>query len=283
MPYFTFHFFIGLFLIYKINGQTSRSDRDVQCIKENSYWESIVDFKNSIPDPNRCLKISDDCCHIRIEYQYGPIPFDNSYCFSMTGKPSDWIKKFSNFYKDELMWYANYTYDNYEKYTEIGNNLNYVYYENYSCYETPEFKEYSTYNISKCALFNQTDGGCLVTNDEDNFSNFVENIYKNLTSCKDGSDVCRGYLDPNTANNTSLLPLFDVLKKSLIKNTTDGDIVQESHINDKSHIPFYSKPCQPLPLVSITLKCPDAYLGSNPLIRPYNILILILGIILLHF
>jgi hypothetical protein len=263
-----------LFAMIKLSKPSKkRSDSDIQCISQNTYWESIISKEDFIKDPTTCHNISDDCCYINIKYTYNIIPFEKSYCFTMSGNVDSWIKKFTNLFRDELMWYANKTYHNFEEYKLIGNNLDYVYYANYYCMTPHPIEDYSTYDISRCALFND-DRTCAIFNDVENFDAFVENLYRNITlgmcSGIDRNGYCINYAKPDykSENSSELIPLLETLKSSL--KFEEEEVTSENQVaenvdnnNDALTESKWDKPCEPIPLVTVTVKCPDAYSISS--------------------
>lgn len=256
----------------------SRSNAEIQCIQVNTYWDSILSTDNNIKDPTSCHKISDSCCYIHIKYRYNDItPFENSYCFTMTGKKDSWIDKFTNLYKDELMWYANFTYNNFEIYESIGNNLNYAFYANYTCIETHPYEDYSTYNITQCALFND-DYTCLIKNDENNFQNFVEDLYRIVTKDKCGGyqfeDGCVNYNNEGL-NTFKMNGLVENLKIALDVDNNEEEEILDSDMGGNKNFKW-NLPCKPVPLVTVSIECPAGYSISTYFKINYFILYFVL-------
>jgi hypothetical protein len=255
--------FIFITMIFDLaQAKIDRSGAEKQCIQANTYWDTILTPKDVLgKNSSICTSISDDCCYMNIQYQYGPVPFDNSYCFTMTGNFSSWKNKFSNLFTDDLMWYANYQYESYEDYTIIGNNLHYKLYENYTCWEQHPVSDFSWYNTSICALFN-SDGSCAILNDDSKFSGFVTNMYQNISVdyCHNYKDdgSCLNYDDPVISNNTALNPLMDRLITSLTPNSTKSASLQNSTQNS-----FWKLPCKPIPKIIVDIVCSPNYSSSN--------------------
>jgi len=286
--YSTFFTILILFATTKlIQTAQKRSDSDIQCITQNTYWDSIISKEDFIKDPSVCHNISYDCCYISIKYTYGIVPIDKSYCFTMAGKVESWIKKFTNLFTDELMWYANNTYNNFEVYKSIGNNLDYIYYANYTCTTPHPIEDYSNYDLMRCALLN-ADGSCKIFNDADNFDAFVENLYKNITISKcdklDEDGNCINYANPDYKyeNSSDLIPLLENLKISLKFDEEDTNNLNSKLYNteNKSQTDSkWEKSCEPIPLVTVTVKCPDGY--SNSIYFKFNYYVFYLVLIFL--
>jgi hypothetical protein len=161
-------------------------------------------------------------------------------------------------YQDEIRYYANQTYLNYQKFSMIGQNLNYTYYSNYNCYNPPKVEDYSGYTDSICAKFN-SNGQCVLTNDINKFNLFVDNLYQHLSSidCDDIDSVCRNPFDPSTQNNDKLTPLVDALVYALgVGNVTQNNIdVQVSS--------GWPKECEDLPIANVRVVCDDNFVSGS--------------------
>lgn len=234
-------------------------DSEVQCILQNTYWDSIISKEDFIKDPSQCHNVSSNCCYMNLNYTYNAIPFNFSYCFTMKGRVEDIVRKFLYLLQDDLRWYANSTYNNFQIFKSVGNNLEYVYYSNYTCTTPDPYKLYNSYDITFCALFN-ADGSCAIVNDDENFNQFVLNMYQNATSSQCGftaeDGTCLGIGNLNLLNSTSssLVPLLENLKIAL---NVDGGGYPIS--NGTKLITG----CQPIPIVNVKVICPDTYTVSS--------------------
>lgn len=255
-------------------------EKSKQCLQAGLFWSSIYEVKNpnNVTDSYVCTQISKSCCYINIKYSYNSRNMDQNLCFPLTGQPSSWIRLLKNQLKDELMYYANSTNDNWQVYKSIGGNLVYTYYQNYTCTDLHPIEDYSSYEIINCAAFN-SDGSCRFQKDIRYFENFAKVLYENVTSdyCFnfDEKGNCINYKDkaqPKELNN-----LLEILKHdfNIDKNIQKVD----DKFNNKT-IYNLPRPCKPIPEVKVEITCPPEYTSGNfiTLSFLYIILIFILSI-----
>ena len=247
-----------------------------QCIIQNqkNFNMNSESVKVSVVD---CLNASSNCCYAYIKYKIGSTMMENSYCSIVQGDIDTFARTLRTKYSDELKWYAEDTYNNYERFSEIGNNLNYKYYANYTCYIPPKIEEYSTYNDSICAKFDYNNK-CEALNDYDNFDNFIKLLYDEVVFSKcnnyNYNEECISPFDSKYSNDQSLQPLLDVLIKSLNIN---NDTYIEDVTEEKKGWPIE---CQPIPDISIQIKCNENYSESQYITLNTYFLILFITYIL---
>ena len=254
-----------------------RTDTEIQCILQNTYWDSTISKGDFIKDPSQCHNVSSNCCYMNLNYTYNTVPFNFSYCFTLTGNVEDIVRKFLFLLQDDLRWYADYTYNNFQIFQSVGNNLNYVYYSNYNCTTPDPYQQYNSYDITFCALFN-ADGSCAIVNDDQNFNQFVLNMYQNVTvgqcgfTTQDGT--CLGIGNLNLLNSTSsaLVPLLENLKIAL---NVDGGGIPISNVTQPP------MNCQPIPIVNVNVICPDTY-GVSSYFKVCNYLLYLVLLFLIY-
>lgn len=278
--------FILVYISNFVKPVDKRSSNQKSCILANSNWDSIYSRNNMILDPYTCNSISDDCCHFYMNYTFNYFPIEKSYCFIMTGKPESWMRKFKNIYQDEQMWYSNNFDDKYNTYQNIGNSLEYIYYENYTCLETYPDTDFSSYNYTNCAIFN-SDGSCKIVNDYLNFHIFMKNLYKETSSqactAYDELGKCKDFQTDPKSNNTALSPLLEILKKDYfhsLDNTNINDTIPNNSLQESYN--KWPSPCRNISSIKIKITCSPAYSdGSVIIFSLYKIILCLILCILL--
>ena len=156
--------------------------------------------------------------------------------------------------------------------TSIGNNLDYVFYENYTCYERAHDIDYHYYSVDNCA-FSNPDGTCKIVNDYTYKDNYMQLLYNNITKnfCnnKDELGNCVYYQQSPNYNETGLSPLLEYLKASLdlYDNSTDkyqkplDDPIIEKKNNTELSTKFYAK-CKPIIPAKVKIVCPSSYVDG---------------------
>jgi hypothetical protein len=204
-----------------------------------------------------------------MNYTYNELAVEKSYCFTISGKIESWMNKFTNLFKDEMMWFAKFLDANYNQYQKIGNILEYNYSENFTCIDIRPGQEFSSYNISQCAFFND-DGTCKYVNDDNYFEDFVETLYNNISAktcineLPDGT--CYNYETDPKSNNTALLPLIDVLKKelSIMDGVVSGNKNVEINLNQvENSLSSSNSPSNSSTSTSITTNSTEIQPGIN--------------------
>jgi hypothetical protein len=221
--------------------------------------KAIFDSQSKSIQPQDCTSINIDCCYIYVNYNIGVTKIENSYCSTLKTSKEKFAKTVKNMYQDEIKWYANNTYLNYPKYKTIGKNLNYTYYLNYRCYKPPKREDYSTYTNSICAKFN-SNGECLVTNDENKFALFVDNLYQQLSNsnCSDPDSSCKNPFNPSTQQNDKLMPLVDLLTYAL-RVGNDTDINKETDDTGSE----WPDECIDIPDGDVRVVCDDNFVSGS--------------------
>jgi hypothetical protein len=277
--------FILIYLSDLMKSADKRSVNQKSCILANSNWDSIYSRSNMIPDPSTCTTIADDCCHFYLSYKYNYIPVEKSYCFTMTGKPEAWLKKFNNLYQDEQIWLSSFFNNNYELFHNVGNSLEYIYHQNYTCLETFPATAFSTYNFTNCAVFN-TDGSCKIQNDYNNFQNFITDLYQNVSTkaCTGYDELgkCKEFQSDPKSNNTALFPLLEILKKDYFHSLENGDGNLSTNNDTSNEINKWPGPCRNISSVKIKITCSPAYTQGNFIIFSlYKIIFFFIFVLLL--
>ena len=200
--------------------------------------KQIFKSNTSQLQPSDCTSIAIDCCYVYINYKLGITPMENTYCTTLRTSKEKFQKQVYDMYSDEVKWYANDTYFNYDRYSTIGSNLNYNYYSNYKCFNPPKPEDFSTYPKSICAKFSPDGKDCLITNDQDKFDKFVENLYEELIIgyCDNAETPCLNPYNEKTQKNDMLMPLFEELRKSLkVGNDTHSKKIYDTDVNDNNN------------------------------------------------
>lgn len=269
-------------------------DKDqASCLLQNSINYDNRLASTLISDPTNCTTIINSCCYARIQYNYGDMPYNDTFCFVMSGDPKDFYNTINNWINDEVKWYSNYTYNNYAGLSSIGNNLNYTYYSNYSCYNPPAPQDFSNYYPSRCMSYD-ANGTCLIQADDNNFNQFVTNIFTTVTSsfCNSinaDTGLCDSYIvskNPN-GNDPELNPLLTELIKSLsvdqannTNSTTDNSTTNgtgSTSVNNNG----WPNDCKPQVIAVVTIICPDNYTSGDTLMLSFKIIISLFIVLLL--
>jgi hypothetical protein len=255
--------------------KVSLVDEELNCIAYNQQGFNAFGMNDYTIAPTDCLDIVSNCCYARIKLNYGQIPVDNSYCFLLNANKEKFFKRVIDKYTDEMRWFSQQTYGMYQQYQNLGNNLNYTYWMNHTCYEQPKAEDFSSYAVEQCALYDEK-GNCTISNDQDGFDTFVKSVYNMATSSvcntvnSDGS--CIDPYTPKYQNNDSLIPLLELMKKGLSVDGSNSTstVTQDNNTKNKK----WPNDCQPIPAVEIQLQCPDTFVSGRYISANLGMLVL---------
>jgi len=269
-----FYLYMYIFLIMiKSTLQNNFTDKD--CVLENNkYFDFHKPYSKLIDNPIQCIEKSSSCCYIEISYDYAGHPIDNTFCVLLGGDINSRIQQITGILTDQIRYYAEFIYNNYQTLTSIGNNLNYEYYENYTCYDRSNEMDYYTYSEDNCAITNP-DNTCKVLNDFKYIENYAKLLYINITKdyCNNRDEFgnCILYDQNPNFNNTGLTPLLDYLISALdideISNdedkkiNIDPDPIEKNKNNSILSTKFYKK-CKPIVPAKVKIICPGTYISG---------------------
>jgi len=269
--YFPFLFLVTLLLL--INPTLQRNFTDDDCIYENNKnFDFYKPLSKLIDTSTKCTEKSNSCCYIEISYDYAGHLIDNSFCVLLGGDINSRIQQIIGVLTDQIRYYSNFIYNNWETITSIGDNLDYKYYENYTCYEQPQKIDYYSYAQDNCAYTN-SDNTCKNVNDKTYSDNFSNVLYKNITKdfCNNRDELgnCVFYQQSPNYNESGLTPLLEYLKSSLDldENSNDpfiepaADPIEEKKNADEYSKKFY-KNCKKIIPAKVKIICPSAYMNG---------------------
>jgi len=241
------------------------------CIAENNKnFDFYKPYSRLINNPSQCTEKSSTCCYIEVNYDYAGHIVDNTFCVLLGGDVNVRIHQITGILTDQIRYYSDFIYNNYEMITSIGQNLDYVFHENYTCYERAQEIDFFYYVEDNCAVTN-SDGTCKIVNDFTYKDNYLTLLYDNITSnfCnnRDPLGNCVYYNDSPNYNVTGLSPLLDYLKVSLnlYENSTDlyelpvDDPVEIKKNNTELSKKFYKK-CKQIIPAKVKIVCPSSYI-----------------------
>jgi len=289
-----FFFFIKIFFI-KFIFSAKFGKLEEQCYKKNT-WDDVHKSIKTVLQPTDCTKISKRCCYIKMSYYYGNIPIEATYCFHLTMNKEEFTQLMLNKINDEVLYYANWTGFNYDKYTEIGRNLNYNYTSLLNCYLGPKKKtEYSTYVQENCGKFEN--GKCVLINDKNYFTKFAKKFHDKYSStyCNKKQEHKKCFLyDGARKNDYMIRPLLTQLVTSIhaenenyTYNQTDFNIEYDDvyiEVDDESTYKTEwdnGQECINFTKPIFTVVCPDNYDSISFIYLKWNIILL--GMILILF
>lgn len=288
--------FILIFIISILLVKPTKENvfKDEDCIAENNKnFDFHKPYSRNIENPNQCTEKSPTCCYVEINYDYAGHLINNNFCVLLGGDVNLKIQELQGILTDQIRYYSNFIYNNYESITSIGNNLDFVFHENYTCYEREQDIDFYYYIQDNCAVTN-SDGTCKIVNDLTYKDNYMKLLYEDITNnfCnnKDPLGNCINYKDSPDFNETGLTPLLEYLKASLdlYENSTDAykvpeiDPVMEKKNNTELSKKFYQK-CNPIVPAKVKIICPSSYVdGYFFNLNKYNHLFMI-ALIFLFF
>lgn len=278
---------LTIFLTKFTKSQTIYTDKD--CINENT---NNLDFLNPrsklIKDPNQCITKGSQCCYVEVNYEYGWTEISNNYCALLTGNIEQRIQQISGTLTDQSRYYADFTYNNFQELTSIGNNLDYIYYKDFTCQTPPDEREYYSYANDNCALQNE-DGTCRIVNDKIYANEYTKVLYNNYTASyctkKDPKGKCLGVEQDKNFNPSGMNPLMDLLEASLISEDgkTPEEINRENQQKQENEMinyneysqNFYAK-CTKVQPAKVRIICPESYIdGSRILLNKILLTIIV--------
>jgi len=270
-----FQYLIFLIIFFNLIIKTYQQEyTDEDCIEENNKsFDFHKPTSRLISNPLQCTEKTSSCCYIEVNFDYAGHLIDNTFCVLLGGDINARIQQISGILTDQIRYYANFIYNKYTTITSIGNNLDYVFYENYTCYELAKEIDFYYYSEDNCA-FSNPDGSCKVVNDFTYKNNYAKLLYKNITNnfCnnRDEFGKCVLYQQSPDYNETGLSPLMEYLKVSLDLNedSTDkfeepaDDPIEAQKNNTELSKKFYAK-CKPIIPATVKIICPSSYINGH--------------------
>ena len=221
-------------------------------------------------------------------YKYVNYEINSSYCASLHRNIEEVTAELTNLYRDNLIFYSNYTLNHKDQYKEIG--LNYEdpeYYKDYNCVKPISERQYSTYLYNSCGKFSKDKKQCFFEKNTDYFTQFYQDFHDYYStgycSKKYKDKKCIEYYSV-MGNPQMIRPLFQDLKKYLILGqSTDEDEDEEITTENDEEVEvtdYWIKQCIDLPEVIVNITTPSNY--QNAIYLKYTLFYIILIIFIIY-
>ena len=252
------------------------------CLNLNKY-DGLAKGEKVIGKKETCFSAGKQCCFINITHVYGDYPLKMEYCNYLNVNITTFKKFLYDMYNDDEMYYANFTAHNIEMYQTIGRNLDKSLVNLLDCYLGPQTNnEYSTYVDKNCKLF--VDGICQGAKNTTRFNSWLTGFHQGYSDAycnkkQDRNKKCIRY-DGARSNDKMIRPLLEELRDYLqadndeyivVNNESNVDINPDAEDEEgaSTYVPNFIvngkvvKPCKPRPNITITVECPEGYVGQN--------------------
>lgn len=289
---------LNYFLIYTIivvnlfNFACSQAPTDADCIYQNTKNFDFYNPKSRLIDsPEQCTNLTSSCCYLEASYDFAGHQIENSFCVLLGGDINFRTQQIIGILTDHIRYHSKFIYENYGALTSIGNNLDYMYYSNYTCYERAQNIDYYHYVTDNCA-FSNPDNTCSNVNDYSYSDKYKQLLYENITSnyCnnRDENNNCIYYQQNPNNNNSALSSLMEYLKVSLDVDDVlpDDDDKNDPFIKKFNTTTFASNfysNCKPIVPAKVRIVCPSSYVSGyfNKFTKTYLLKLFVLMAIFL--